>query len=553
VPTEQGCTALPPPIEDDHGDTLAEATAIVPGRGTAELHRKEDLDVFSFQVVAGRIYRFACIAPILDYEPSCAVRLLSATGDVLPPAGYVSYSGYEAPANGTVYAEVRRFSNAARFPLSYQYLLEEVGPDDHGDTPETATFIVPGAGPTEAQVELTSDVDAFAFDAVAGHVFHFACGERYGCRVKLRNAAGSLAHEQNYGLDYEMAVTGRYTLEVAFGPTVGYANVGSYHYSLEDAGPEDHGDDTATATELSFGAPTLGKFDTLEDVDVFRFTAPAGQAVRFSCQIEKKACGIRLKDSAGTLIEDRQQSVAYEAGPTPVVLFAEVRQLTPFSGATYLYRLENLGPDDHGDSAETASPLTGTPAEGTGRLETGTDSDFFRYEAAVGGFYRITCTSTELGCGLRAHGSAGRLGEARYTALEVKATGPLFVEVFGIPFNDRGSYGVRLEQIGQEDHGDTRDTATRLTLGTPVSGNLAAAVDTDVFIVTLEAERAYELTGLSGSVKVTVRDPFDAWTTDTFIQDATPRSLRSHQAGDYLLEVTQIRGLVPMNYQLRLR
>lgn len=556
MPTVQGCSPQQPENGDDHGDTPATATAIVPRRWEAQLGDRADVDVFAFRVVAGRIYRFTCNAPFFGYDSTCAVRLLDATGESIASTGLSWQAGYEAPATGIVYAEVRHATASNEFPVTYVYALEDVGPDDHGDTPETATELLPLGTPFEAQIEQAGDVDVFAFEAVAGHVYHFRCTDRWGCSVKLRDATGALLHEQlSGGLDYNFVTAGRYTLEVSFLPLLLASNVGPYHYSLEDAGPDDHGGTAATATDISFGEATAAKFETPLDVDVFRFTAPAGQVVRFTCSsTDLLACAIRLKSSEGRLLDDRRGFASYEAGPLSEVLFAEVSHPFASGASTYFYLLEGLGPDDFGDSPATASTLWGSPAEVTGKIETGSDSDFFRQEVPLGHFYRATCIPTGMDCGLRMHGPNGPVLETLRVPLEFKAiTHPLLVEVFGIFPQDRGTYVLRVEDLGADDHGDNSDTATRLTLDTPISGNLDATTDIDVFVVTLEMGRTYELTAPSGTVNGTVRDPFGPYVLNDVVLNTTPRTFTAQYAGDHLVEVRKQRDVAQTRYQIRLR
>ncbi|KFE69583.1 hypothetical protein [Hyalangium minutum] len=554
---EKRCSPQPPVNEDDPGDTPTTATELVPGGGgAAVLHHAEDLDVFSFSVVAGRIYRFTCSAERIGYESTCAVQFLTASGDLLPAAGMYWMLGYEAPANSTLYAQVRPSVFATQFPVPYSYGLEDVGPDDHGDTAETATLITASGLTHEARMELLNDSDFFAFEAEAGHVYQFPCeGTVLVCRVRLRDASGTLLHEQLAPFAYEVTQAGRYTLEVTSNRQPLLTGIGTYRYSLQDLGPDDHGDTAASATEPSLGTAASGRLETLQDVDVFRITVPAGQVVRFRCTLQEEplGCTLLLKDSAGTTLVDRQGVVAYEAGSTSVPVFVEVRNRVALRTSTYTYQVENLGPDDHADSAEGASDLGGATLELDGQLETNLDSDFFRIEATAGRFYRVICTSAEVDCVVRAHGSTGPIAESPRTSLEIKAPGPFFVEVSGRDSRDQGSYHLRLEDLGLDDHGDTSDTATRLTLDTPISGNLDATTDIDVFVVTLEAGRSYQLTAPSGSVNGTVRDPFGALVLNDVTLDPTPRTFTPQYAGDHFVEVRKQRGTVRTDYQLQLR
>lgn len=516
----------------------------------------DDRDVFAFPVVAGHIYRFSCGAERVGYEFSCALYFLTASGEQLPAVGTYWQLGYEAPESGTLYAEVRASVFATSLPVSYSYGLEDLGPDDHGDTPETATPLTASGVTADARIELTNDTDVFAFDAEAGHIYRFPCeGTGLICGIWLRNAAGTFLSEQQSVLSYKFEQAGRYTLAVTSHWQPLLLGVGTYSYSLQDLGLDDHGDTAASATELSAGASASGKLETGNDVDVFRVTVPAGQVVRFRCTIpgEPQNCPLRLKDSAGTTVSERRDSVAYEAGSTSVAVFVEVRNPSALQVLTYTYQVENLGPDDHADSTEGASPLGGTTLELDGQLETGGDSDFFRVEATPGRFYRLTCTAEKVDCLLRVHGATGPFQESLRVPLELKAPGPFFVQVTGSGYLNQGSYHLLLEELGLDDHGETRDTATRITLDTSVSGNLDAPSDVDVFVITLEADRIYEITAPSGTVNGTVKGPFGHLELNDALLGGTPRSFTAGFSGDHIVEVRRERDVVRTAYQLRLR
>src|SRR5205823_5297331 len=107
---------------------------------------------------------------------SCAVRLMTAAGATLAPGVTGSSPGsqlaaYKVATAGTVYAEVK--AGYANYAGPYTYTLEDLGPDDHGDTLATADAITFGTT-SQGNLETTSDLDVFTFTATANHIYRFS-------------------------------------------------------------------------------------------------------------------------------------------------------------------------------------------------------------------------------------------------------------------------------------------------------------------------------------------------------------------------------------------
>jgi len=214
---------------DDHGDSLAAATPVEPGtRGTAWLDLETDLDLFSFHVTAGRIYRFHCTQTwAVSYLSACRVTLLGADGQVLPltkssdvTAGY--HTGVLATQDGTVYARVERNPGGAFLGKEYDYSLLDLGPDDFANTPAEAT-VVPVGTTVPGRVEIVGDVDIFALDVVAGRSYRLSCtGGASHCGMRVRGPQGEVLYttlmgdiwKKNDTFDLQGAQEGRHTVEL---------------------------------------------------------------------------------------------------------------------------------------------------------------------------------------------------------------------------------------------------------------------------------------------------------------------------------------------------
>ncbi len=299
---------------------------MTPGSGEGALQDAKDVDVFTFPVEAGHVYRFSCWAFILSYQSTCVVGFLSSSGVPLTSSGVDWEQGFKAEADGVAYAAVRPSSSAPTYPLTYSYLLNHVGPADDDNTPETATLLRPGMRDLPGQIELAGDVDFFAFDAEADHVYRFDCVAQDVCALQLRDASGQALSEQQNSLAYEVKTAGRYTLRLRYTTGRLLSNyVGYYRYSLFDQGRDDHADGVEGATALTLGTPVEGRFESPGDRDVFRVTAPAGRVLRARCSTPNPqgngTMRLHLMDGAGQLLAEGSGFVTHETGDAPGPLF----------------------------------------------------------------------------------------------------------------------------------------------------------------------------------------------------------------------------------------
>ncbi|MHA7627545.1 hypothetical protein [Corallococcus sp. M7] len=243
---------------DDHGDYLEAATPVElmdPSSPwvDANLDSREDVDLFSFHVTAGRIYRFSCQSLIASYAPSCRVELLGADG--LKLAGSEGTGGPThfhasvlATQEGTVYARVRSNSAASTyFDPSYKYSLLDRGPDEFADT-LTEAPVVP-VGTVSGKVEPYGDVDVVALDAVAGRAYRLSCSVSTSvnhCGMRVRGPGGEVLYESAMydvrptlaTFDLQGMPEGRYTVELFFTDGLLFSDsVGDYTFSIADLEP----------------------------------------------------------------------------------------------------------------------------------------------------------------------------------------------------------------------------------------------------------------------------------------------------------------------------
>lgn len=254
---------------DDHGDTNVTATAMSLGTAqTGALQYSGDIDVFALPVTAGRFYEARCGA-----GASCIIEVQSLTGAIIARSvGSNLAVNFKAPSS-TVFLQV--LSTGATF--SYSLVALELGSDDHGDTPQTAS-VLPLATTLAGTLEIASDVDTFSVAVSAGDILKFTCLPPTGvsCFVDVRTSSGvrvvSTSYSQTLGARAEQADT--WTLTVSTNP---FASAGFSYTVRRDAVSDDHGGTNATATPLTIGTSASGIINYGADLDVFAFTSGTQQ------------------------------------------------------------------------------------------------------------------------------------------------------------------------------------------------------------------------------------------------------------------------------------
>jgi hypothetical protein len=167
--------------------------------------------------------------------------------------------------------------------------------------------------------------------------------------------------------------------------------------------PDDHGASPGDATELTLPMPVrMGLIGSMgnggvPDLDLFAFTAEEQHIYRFTCGGQVSTlpnCRVRVRNASGVSLTPLNQELREGVRTTVVTLpagrwYLEVSNET--RSGTYLYQLEDLGRDDHGDVPGTATPL---PALGRDFAMTHTthyDWDVFSFRTVAGRYYRFSC------------------------------------------------------------------------------------------------------------------------------------------------------------------
>ena len=266
-----------------------DATAIQVGQSAAgNLDYEDDIDLFSFTAEAGQLYQIDVALGTLD---DSYVALLDADGWSVAENddhgdSTASRIVWSAERTGAYFIEVGAAwgSNTGVGDYTLTVSLSDIQ-DDHANSIDDATAIQVGQS-AAGNLDYEDDIDLFSFTAEAGQLYQIdvALGTLDDSYVALLDADGwSVAENDDHGdstasrIVWSAERTGAYFIEVgaAWGS---YTGVGDYTLtvSLSDI-QDDHANSIDDATAIQVGQSAAGNLDYEDDIDLFSFTAEAGQ------------------------------------------------------------------------------------------------------------------------------------------------------------------------------------------------------------------------------------------------------------------------------------
>ncbi|WP_426755735.1 hypothetical protein [Myxococcus sp. Y35] len=255
---------------DEHGDTLATATPLTPGVPVdVTLQSREDVDVFSFTGAPGHVYTVRTeglgtwSAQVVD---ATGANVASSTTDRLRARMEVEGTYYLKVQGGELWAH------------SFQLTLVDAGVDDHGDSPETATFVAPGTSVT-GRFETPYDTDAIAFWGEPRGVYLAAYAPSAELAFNPRGAVSILDLGNGHHL---FSAWGEGPVTMMFQPLRG---VEGFSLQLTQEAVDDYGDHSGDAQELPLPVSVSGVVQTAIDTDVFSVALEAGRAYRLGLDV----------------------------------------------------------------------------------------------------------------------------------------------------------------------------------------------------------------------------------------------------------------------------
>ena len=539
------------PEGDDHGNTEENATHIIVGQAApGELEYDGDEDFFSITGQEGQLYQIEVALGTLE---DSYLAVLSADGMVLgfnddygdSPASL--FLG-RAPVSGQYYIGVGGYGTGS---YTLTVALSDIS-DDHGDTGKDATTVAFGQS-VAGELEYGEDSDYFRFTAEAGQLYRIdvALGTLEASYLGLFDTTepytegSELAYNDGYGDSYGSRIIWKAPSSGDYYAAVGGYGVGSYTLTvaLSDIS-DDHGDTGKDATTLAVGQSVAGELEYEEDSDYFRFTAAAGQLYQIEVvlgTLEDSYLG--LFNTAEPNTEGSEQTykdyyhdlsgirIIWEA-PSSGDYYAEVGG---YGTGTYTLTIALSGfSDDHGDTGDNATAMTvGEPI--AGELEYDRDTDFFSITVQEGQLYLIEVALGTLedsyltvfdAEGLE-WGFSDDYGESLAPQILWKAreSGQYYVAVGGY---GTGTYTltVDLSDIA-DDHDNTMEDATPITVGEQIAGELEYNDDFDVFRFTAQEGQLYQIDVALGTLEDSYLEVYDADSTELAYNDDYGESLAS--------------------------
>ena len=413
--------------------------------------------------------------------------------------------------------------------------------DDHGDSADEATFARVGETVTGV-LDHGRDVDYFAFAAERGQTYRIDVdlGTLDDSVVALYDSRSrELDFDDDGGESFGSRITWTAAESGTHYPAVeGWGDTGSYTLTvtaIRDAPDtrDDHGDSADEATFVTVGETVPGVLGHGGDVDYFAFAAERGQTYRIDVDLGT------LDDSVVALYDSRSRELDFDddGGES----FGSRITWTAAESGTHYPAVEGWGDtgsytltvtairdapdtrDDHGDSADEATFVTvGETVPGV--LGHGGDVDYFAFAAERGQTYRIDVDlgtlddsvallydsrSRELAFDDDGGESFG--SRITWTAAE---SGTHYVAVAGW-FGDTGSYTLAVTAIRdapdtRDDHGDSADEATFVTVGETVPGVLGHGGDVDYLAFAAERGQTYRIDVDLGTLGDSVAALFDS-------------------------------------------
>ncbi|TNF23815.1 MAG: hypothetical protein EP329_26525 [Deltaproteobacteria bacterium] len=493
--------------QDDHGDGPGDATVLLADDQTtaASFQIYGNVDWFAFDAEARHQYQIRGTGLA---GQGIKLQLYDTDGETLLETVTQSYSGTalmdrEDLPPGRYFLRASANYGTANAG-AYELRITDLGLDDHGDNAAEATALTPDGTPLDASFEVGGNVDWFSFPVLAGHLYQMV-GEAHGTGVRMRLydtdgatliEEGSATYSGTVRLDREGLPAGTYYLSLS--PAGGNVSTGPYTVRVVDLGVNDHGLSSADATAIAAdGGWVDGVFEVGGNTDWFSFPAVAAHLYQIRAVGEGMGVQLRLYGTDGeTLVEERTATYSSTAfidreGLGDGTFFLRLR---PGGGNTstgaYQLQVVDLGLDDHGSTAATATAVSADGSTLSARFEVGGNTDWFSFPIAAAHQYRVAAQGAGMGVELRLYGPDGETLIEERTAtysstasIDVEDLAPGTYYVRTKPGGGNTSYGdytLRVEDLGLDDHGDTPEDATLVaTDDQPVGGVFEVGANVD--------------------------------------------------------------------------
>jgi hypothetical protein len=567
---ETGGTGSPTqtiPLTGPTGPTETSLTAPAGGTATAS---------FSFTATAGHTYRFTCGKGTLE---TFSVRVRDEHGQELASGLVHSSDRRVAVEPRSAREETLSIEVSTSGAGTFIWQLEDLGPDDHGNTVKLATERASSPDTFTGRFDYVGDADIFSVDPQQGFFYRLSCNRpeyprpgpwslavwnTRGERVSAVDIPGS--DDTRRQTSYEATSTERVFFSVSSQPG---AAASTYTCILEAFGGDDHGNIPFWATALDPSAGTIqGTIEEPGDRDVFSAHLLPGHNYRSTCTaLTLEDCGVRVLNRSGATMlshssQSSQEPAPYFTVPEDATYYIELSG-TNVSRGTYRYQLEDLGPDDHGNTHASATALAPSTGPFTGRIDVPLDVDVFSFEATPGHVYQFRCAVApnlwswplvlKNGTGATVDTAPQPYGRPSIVAVEVTTSQTYFVELSrGLLSAQVGAYTCQLEDLGPDDHGDTSAMATPLETSLPMKVNARCDTRLDVDFFSFSANEGHIYRATCGQMS---NCNLRLWDASGAVVDGTSYPsewIRKLPGGTYYVEVRNVSSAYVGNYEFQL-
>ncbi len=501
---------------DAHGNSRATATRIsLPSTTAGAIDPGEDEDYFRFEVAASSAVVMESVGGL-----DVVGTLFDAGGNRIARnsygAGYLNFRMERTLDPGAYY--VRVHSNGAA-PGAYALHLRTgadggdgggTTDDDHGNSRATATRIsLPST--TAGTIDPGEDEDYFRFEVAASSAVVMESGGGLDVVGTLFDAEGN-----RIALDDDGGVWFNFRMERTLDPGTYYVRVhsssawtGAYALHLRAAG-DAHGNSLANATRVTLPSITMGAIDPGEDEDYFRFEVAASSTVVMESVGGPYVVGTLFDAGGNRIAPDDDEGYGFnfrmERILDPGTYYVRVHSYRAAPGAYALHLRVRAAGDDHGNSLANATWVT-LPSITAGTIDPVEDEDYFRFEVAASSI-------VVMGSGGDGSDVVGTLFDARGKRIALDDNGGAGSNFRIERTLDAGAYYVRVHSwdggayalylrtgvdggdggdwggTTGDDHGNTRATATRISLPSTTAGTIDPGEDEDYFRFEVAASSA---------------------------------------------------------------
>ncbi len=528
---------------DDYANDTASAITLVPGPNpfSGSVQYSGDQDVVWLELPGGTAIRLS--TPDAG-APDVAIEISRPDGGsrILSPGESTTIS---TPALESLVLMAR--GRTPRTMGAFSVSFADLGADDHSDEGAFGTPIPTDNSLVQGLFERAQDMDTFSVGQLTGRLYRARWqGNLYSVQLSVALASGTVIVPSYSSTGVVWEADQSKPAAVRMSSSYG---TGTYAIAVEDLGFDDHSDILSVATPLTHGMPVAGRLELSDDIDTFSFTGSTGrilqvEAVATTTGSSPPTLGIRVTNSVGTVVAEGTGSVGLLVSSTGVFKaqvfrsgYSSTSDLVP-----YTVTVTDQGTDDHGGTSSSATALTlGTAA--TGSVQYATDVDVFSLTTQANHLYGVNCTRPSGTCTFVVFDQNGQqVGSSSYSGSQLSflaaVSGRFTVEVgAGSTYSPTlGPYTLTVSDLGLEDHGATIATATPLTIGTPIAGNIAFTQDLDVFSFSTQQGHIYAatITGNS-SARAEVRDANNALVASSY---SSSISFVAAGAGPYYLSLS---------------